>query len=713
MNQFEIKRIINLYSLFQFECLKEETNYLVFRYNSGYFYNIELLVFPPRTDKVNREKQDYETVGYSVTIKEYNGFEETHSALYRGFFNLDTKRNQFFNSYRQYYALQSNHVKEINSDGVYEYKYINSRYIKDGNTYSDEVYKSVGKELLQDKKRLIILEASAGMGKTSTAYEILNFILQSAQGLTLPLLIELTRNRGARIFRHVLDDEIERNFRPSVNRDLVIEEIKLGNILLIIDGFDELLSRPTDASDSSEDNSPQTMLDTIAELLTGESKARIVLTSRKSSIFVGDKFDLWQDQVLPDVPVSRYQLLPPTIANWLEKERVDLLTEKMIGLESLSNPVLLSILKYIPLSEIYKIHTGKSIIELYLEKLLDRERIRQSLLLDVKEQEQVFVQLAYYFVVFEIMSEDSDFLKDLFLDYILKEKVFDYLNRYTDNDIRPLNVEEFAAKFVHHALLDRVQPRANKIGFINDFVFGFFIAQAIKEGIITEKTKELRNEKYIAFIVDACLIESSENKETMYHFLKPFISCLNDKQSLETELALMDKPLGRRQDVFYDYIFFSNKEFSDCSFENCTFSSCTFQDCLFDSTVFSNCYFINCQFYDCDLINENTPIANASFINCVGEAVFNCISEPDPIKVIDDNKTFKIGILENFWPKGKDRADSKRTIISIFKGTRGKDRKMIMVALTELVKDGFLTLSGGYYILNHKKMDAIRDYLGR
>lgn len=710
MNKGEISKIIKLYSLFQFELLEETGAYLVFRFDSGYFNNIEILLLDP-SFKVNALRKKFEEVGFSVNIKTYSNYEQTHQILFKGFFDLEKKRKQFGKNYEQYYQQQSNHMFGV-ADNAENYRYIESTYLKNGQECSDSIYESVGKELLHEEKRLIILEASAGMGKTSTAYEILNYILKSKKDLSLPLLIELTRNRGARIFRHVLDDEIDRNF-SLLKRDLIIEEIRRGNILLIIDGFDELLSKQNETTDDEgEDNTSQTMLDTIAELLKNDSKARIVLTSRKSSIFVGDKFDYWKDQVLPDVSVTRYQLLPPTIDNWLDRERIQILTEKHIRIESLSNPVLLSILRIIPFPEFEKISTGKSVINLYLDKLLEREKTRQSIALSVKEQKEIFVKLAAQFVSFEIMSEDSEFIRTLLLDNIIKEKVFDYINRYADAD-KPQDPDEFANKFVHHALLDRVQPFSNKIGFINDYIFGVFVSEAIKNGFLSEKDKELLNEKYIAFAVEACNIEDSQYKESMYSKLKNIIECLNDKQALETELILRGKPVRSYNGAFFNYMTFSENDFKECEFKNCSFSFCTFQKCAIDSTIFSGCYFINCKFYNNTLINECTHDTNVAAINCNGIEFLNIINENEQAEDSDEKTRFKTVILENFWSKGKERADSKRSITSIFKGTQGKDRKKIMIALTELVRDGILTNSAEYYDLNHKKMDIIREMLGR
>lgn len=708
INEAIVKKIIDLYSLFQFESLKKTDSYVIFRFNSGYFDIIEILVFDPLIN-TSTIKNEYEQIGYSVKIKFYHNYEEIHSSLFKGFFDLNNKRKYLKKNYESYYKQQTEHMTQINPSASYQY--IKSSYYKDGEQFKETIFEKVGQEMLFAEKKLIILEASAGMGKTSTAYEIMNYILCQNQDLTIPLLIELTRNRGARIFRHVLDDEIDRNF-TGLKRDLIVEEIKLGNILLIIDGFDELLSKQTETDEVDEENANQTMLDTIAELLTNESHARIILTSRKSSIFTGEQFELWKDQRLADVSVQRYQIMPPTINDWLEYDKIRVLNEKNIKIESLSNPVLLSILRILPFNDFQDISTGKSIIDLYLGKLLSREQQRQGITLDVTEQKNVFIQLAAQFVKFEIISEDSEFIKDILLENIFKDKIADYINRYTDSDVRPQNNEEFALKFVHHALLDRIKPFSNKIGFINEYIFGMFISEAIIHGYLSEENQELLNEKYIALVVDSCLIENEKKKEELYLKIKNIISCLSSKQSLETELALIGSPQKDYSSVFFDRMIISNSSFEKCKFSNCSFSCCSFQDCSFDSTVFDNCYFINCQFYENKLLNDKTLEDNASFINCSGIEFFNLVNSND-LERIEEDKSYEKIILENFWSKGKDKADSRRSVVSIFKGTSTNERKKVLLALNALVKQKILLSNAGYYDLNHKKMDIILEILGR
>ena len=106
----------------------------------------------------------------------------------------------------------------------------------------------------------------------------------------VPILAELSKKRRARIFQYVLLEEMDRKF-SQLSSKLVRTQIQEGRIPLIIDGFDELLSRIDNESEHSDD--AISMLDTISSLLQSGSQSKILLTSRKSSIFTGDLFDEW------------------------------------------------------------------------------------------------------------------------------------------------------------------------------------------------------------------------------------------------------------------------------------------------------------------------------------------------------------------------------------------------------------------------------------
>ena len=117
---------------------------------------------------------------------------------------------------------------------------------------------------------LFLIEAAAGFGKTCTAYELLLELVTKNIG-KIPLFSELSRNRQAKIFRYVLLDEIDRSF-PLLSSSLVRNEVRAGNVPVILDGFDELLHEST-SNDQVNYEKTEPMLETITELLTDSAKA--------------------------------------------------------------------------------------------------------------------------------------------------------------------------------------------------------------------------------------------------------------------------------------------------------------------------------------------------------------------------------------------------------------------------------------------------------
>ena len=72
--------------------------------------------------------------------------------------------------------------------------------------------------------------------------------------------------------------------------------------------------------------------------------------------------------------------------------------------------------------------------------------------------------------------------------------------------------EEFATKLAGHALLNRISPRKNQIGFINDFIFGILIGDCILED---DLILEEMDGKYIDIACTAYASRSDEKKENL------------------------------------------------------------------------------------------------------------------------------------------------------------------------------------------------------
>ena len=150
------------------------------------------------------------------------------------------------------------------------------------------IVSALRQELITDGAKLIIVEAPAGYGKTSTAMELLNSY-SDVTSKVRPFYMELSLDRQAPTFYYLLISQINKTFNVLLGDTIVMHNIKEGRIPLIIDGFDELLNEDLDAGNSNFDrNKGKTMLETIADLLEGNAK--IVLTTRKTAILSGPEF---------------------------------------------------------------------------------------------------------------------------------------------------------------------------------------------------------------------------------------------------------------------------------------------------------------------------------------------------------------------------------------------------------------------------------------
>lgn len=408
------KSIDKLYELYEFEKDTEKESCCVYVYDQGYFNNAEIVVYDSKRESdIHKIQEDYINLGYSVSIREAKNYDEIKSKLFHGFFKIEASNKRVISEYEEYVRMQSKRL------GGNEYSYIESKYVLNDKQNDEHIVNKVFEIISQEGAQLVILEAPAGFGKTCTSYEIAKKISQTKNIDIVPILAELSKNRSARIFSYVLLTEIDRKF-PRLSSSLVTEQIKEGNIPLIIDGFDELLSKSTEDIDDATEEA-RTMLDTIANFFTKDSKTKIVLTSRKSSILAGEVFDKWIAEKLLHCNVNRIQIINPTIGEWIGNEKKNYLESKGIILDYIANPVLLAMLKSVPLDEYDQIfQCANDILENYFKILLEREKDRQQLFLSVNEQRKIMRKLAAMFVQVDVSADEPDMIQ-MYIEDIIRE----------------------------------------------------------------------------------------------------------------------------------------------------------------------------------------------------------------------------------------------------------------------------------------------------
>lgn len=294
-----------------------------------------------------------------------------------------------------------------------------------------------------------------------------------------------------------------------------------------------------------------------------------------------------------------------------------------------------------------------------------------------------------------------------------------YLSLYDEavrrNEIVMPTEEEFVMKLVHSALLDRVNVKSNYIGFINEFIFGILIGDAILENDL--KIKEV-TDKYLNLLLTAYVVESEEKRKEIYEIIKSG----NIKMSSEQKLILDMNLIGKLNHDFVDE-YISSITFrstfnmkTGCYFYNCVFESCTFENSVLENVMFEGCHFINCVFYGVEIVNAGTIEEESIFISCTGyeklsDELHRSIGTGE--KTDSNELNYEKIVLEQFWMKGSNAADPRKTYRTLCKGVKQKDKAKVLAAVDTLIHRKILVRLTYCLELNFGKMTEIKAILGR
>lgn len=636
----KLNLVDKLFESYNYKIAKSSTNEVrIYTLQYGMYHAAEIISFDENTD-VTEFKNEFSELGYATDLKVIKNLDEVEEYLFEGFFIKTPLGNQLKNRYKNFIKKQL-----LNLPDNSKYKYIDSDFdfilqnnsgeVVEAKSYSssdNSIITKINELFTQTKGALfIIIEAPAGFGKTCTANEILNCITVENSRI-LPFFTELSRNREARVFKHILLKEIDEQFPNGIKQNVVLEQIYKGRIPLIIDGFDELITRDSNKTDV------ESMLSTIVDLL--QNDAKIVITSRKTAILNSEEFIETINSSIESFSLARFEIKEPTIENWLTPDRYSVIEDNGFPINQISNPVLLSYLRNIPLERLKEFLSSKesTLIDKYFDYLLTREQQRQNLKLDNETQFRIFRKLNRFMSEYNFTAETKETIKDFIKDYnvkILQASLKDY-----KETVKP-TIDELTETLSNHVFLDRRTD--GNVGFINDFIFGFLLS----ENLILEKFQEHYKTNFIKVIpqdfaqksIEASRIQSTENRNKLWEVYNSNNFEYDSVFYFDADYFLKNEIKRNFNSLFLNDRTIKELNFINYTFENCVFAGIIFENCIFTSTSFKKSSFQNCKFYNCELQGK-TPIVYENFAIYVCQDNNNFINEINSLYCKDnDDKT--------------------------------------------------------------------------
>ena len=604
-----IELLDSIYERYGYEVKKSHVGVRVYIFTKSIYSGAEIIVTDSQSCNIEQLRKEYSDSGYAVKVRQYKSIEEAEVILFKEFFKVDAVIQ---NLKRRYEDFIRRVMDKLSDSATYEYikcPYEISKYQSENENFENTSVKFYQEGLVERLSDLldshqgplfVILEAAAGYGKTCTAYELLSHFLKISN-TKIPFFTELSRDRKATIFSHILRKEIEEQFANRVDSSVVIGEIKKGRIPLIIDGFDELISKDF-SFNTSEFQQVESMLSTVVDLLS--DNAKIVITSRKTAIFNSEDFYNWMSNRNIDYTMAKITISEPCIENWLNKEQLDVINRANLPLETFANPVLLAFLKYSSMDELEKmVLKDNTIINEYLDFLLKREQTRQGLLIEPETQLRIFRKLVRLFTELDIKTASKDDIKELILDYN-KKILSKTLEKYLPSE-RP-RIEQLADTLSNHAFLDKKDNKT--IGFVNEFIFGTLIAQNLVMGKYMEHNSKFYKDLDIMFAnlaFHAYRVQTDSEKHKLWEVFTSLPFNYDPLFYLQIDVEL-EKSLNRKyKQLAIDNYCMSNISFIGIDrFENTVFTNCAFKSCEFNTNSFRNCSFVKCKFYDCIVHNK-------------------------------------------------------------------------------------------------------------
>jgi hypothetical protein len=707
------EKVINLFRRYGFEYKKAASsdNYLAFTFKSGFFHNAELVSMDcDNKEQVEKEMEssvsELNKLGFSTKKAFYQSYEEIEKSLFDGFFNTKEWKEKI----RVEYNLHCEKILSILPKEAGNYSYINAPYLKNGVAVDGSIVSDICSAICIDGPELMIIEAPAGFGKTCTSYEIIYSLVNGGIDAPIPFFTEFSRDRQAKVFSHIFIREVDRSF-SSVNSKVVIEEVKEGRVVVVLDGFDELLhDKSTSIDHAASFDNAEPMLETISELLT--KNAKVVLTSRRSAIFDGEMFNEWVERYDGRFRINRYRIEKPEIKNWVPAERVQCLEEVGIELEKLANPVLLSFLRFVKFDYFLELCDKPSlIVEQYFTAMLEREMERQELIMTPDKQAELLSLVAGHMCENDYTADSRDRIIS-----VIKDRGGKLLNEvrslYSPKD-RP-TLDKLATTLSNHAFFDRSNQGDNNIEFVNEFVMGNYICEDIFR---SQNEWIASDERFVEPAVFSYIARDKKNRESLWNKLKLMREFLDPSSRMKFESLLTDKVEGDYDGADISSVHFKSVRF----FEAGKIAGSVFNDCVFKNVVFnlknmSDVTFLSCDFWDCEFGHVKSSGQDISFYNCKDNVGFiDEFNEEEDLSEEGRSEGVDYYIFSRIWPLGSQSIERIHFYTKTLFNTDEFTRKDIIRGIKKLKQKGFLedAKDNNFVAVNKSKISEIKSILGR
>lgn len=683
--------VINLFQRYGFEHRKNLSGggFEAFTYKSGFFYNAELVSLScwQEVDKHRRDEaiKQLDKLKFSTKVKEYGSIEEIERDFFIGFFDV---KNWKIKIQKEYEKHCERCLSAFPGENL-QYKYIGGGFIKNSESSkksNQDLIKEIESNISSKGAQLIIVEAPAGYGKTCASFEIIKCISDQANEQIIPFFAEFSRDRQAKVFSHILTREVDRSF-ASVRSSVVIEEMKAGKVIVVLDGFDELLQEEPDKEKSTFEAAEQ-MLETISELLEGNAK--VILTSRRSAIFDGEAFGDWMANHETSFNVERYRLEKPTLEDWLPWDRINDLEAHSIDLRKIANPVLLGYLRSLNDEDFSELlDDSESIVDYYFHAMMERENERQNLSMNYSEQVAILQSIADDMSKNNYTSDSKEAIVKLILDSY-STILHDVRKRHPVAE-RP-TAEKLATTLSNHAFLDRCDE-GGKIQFVNEFALGYFLAGcAIENG-----DWMAHDERFVEPPVLSFVSMPERKRHELWSSLQTMISFVTKSDRARYEFLLIRKFSGENyageeiRKVNFDGISLNNEH----KLKNIVFTECVFKEIEINTDLCEDITFLNCEFWDCK-ISESANDDQVHFYACGGNN--NIVSSWNDEEIQSgeqDSAEPKISNIERYvLMKFFQSSSMNIERLQVHTGAFFKDadfpRKLILKSIRSLRQRGFI-----------------------